>query len=347
MIINSPEFTSKFNAIFAIKMKASVLKCFMKSDQIAFFLETLDNLLTASEETLAEKIEAVSLPNIKETYLSMVAYYVELLYSGKSLLMFAAEENHLDLLRDILACKKVQINEMREDLSWDLGRNGALVCYAGDEHGYAALMYAIKEGNVEAAELLIRAFANLYQKNSHEENAFKLARTTRDQTMQKLLQRAPQIQAEEIFWSLMTCKMTEVIPLMELQGELQIPKIMVIEYILNNISNNRYQAMLLRQALQVNALGEPANALSLYVFTDNEDEFSGSDVNTIRMLQSRLKTLEGLTSSPTTAPFTVLTRPGKPAHFSYAYAYGPQQMRHPLEGVKKDSAALLAFSFFH
>jgi len=94
--------------------------------------------------------------------------------------------------------------------------------------------------------------------------------------------------------------------------------------------------MLLRQALQVNAFGDPANALSLYMSTDDEDELAGSDLSTLHVLRSRLKTLEAITFPSTTVPFTVLSSSSKPAFFSYAYAYGPQQTEHPLD-LKKNA----------
>jgi ankyrin repeat protein len=345
MFPQNQDLASVHAKLVAIKIKTSALKKFVDSEQMNLLLQWVDECLAVQDKEDNLKIRALLL-DLENFYKDMIRYYCQSLYQGKSLLMHAAAENHLELVKDVLAFAQNQINLTADDRSWEVNGRETLTGYPSQEHGYTALMYAITKGNVKVAELLIRAFECLHHTNSQGENALTLASLSPDQSMQNLLICAENIQAEEIFGRLLICSMKEVPPLVDLQQRLKIRKRLVVSHLLKAIAHERYREMLIKHALKVDANNLPTNPLSLYMWIDIDDTLCGHDEATLALLQTALKALQRNSflqtpSSDYYQPMHVLSSPSKSAFFSYPLAYGPQTMSHPSREIKNGSA--LAF----
>lgn len=310
------------DVVKSLKNKTLLLQQFVNGRKAENLVVRLNAMLKLPADELAQC--DFLLPALLAEYRQLVREYATKAFQGKSFLMFAAERGYVHLLKEILACRGVDVNQTYEDYSYDT-EFGDLVIFAGDEDGFTALMLAAKYGKLEAVELLIRAGASIEHKSTDGWTALHLAKLNRDQPMTALLQRGPLLQGEEIYWKLLSCSIDHVDDVIKEQQSLNITKSMVLDRLLQpNPANPQYQNMLLRQALARDAKGVPMNALSLYLSKPQGLVLYGEDGESISRVRAALLAMEPC-DPDYSRPTATLGTLNKPVCYAYASVIDPME----------------------
>jgi len=244
---------------------------------------------------------------------------------GKSALALAAQEGDVERVKALLARSEILLDEAFDDVFYELADVDKILRCFGEEDGYSPLMFAAKHGHKHIVELLIRAGANSYMTNYEDKTAYDFAIEQNHADIALDLYRAPQTQAEEIFWKLMRARLEEVDDILAWQRSAGLEKSLVVNHLLCTQRPDRYQALLLKCALQVDQQGEPSNALSCYMMTAHDSIIFNEDTDTIDLIRAHLKDFEDDIRLKEYPRMQTISFQGCPSLFSYGYKYGPQE----------------------
>jgi hypothetical protein len=251
-------------------------------------------------------------------------------------LMYFSQKGQSDLVKDLLACPEIQINDAfnqkvtEQQTGW-FG-NISTETVNGPQHNYTALVFAALAGQYQIAKLLIKHYANSQQKITEKNTLMDLINSQELSEMHSLLSGAKLEQAYYLLTDLIECKTSQKLAqLINIQESLGITKAQIVTCILNIHPQDPEKAIaVLEQANDINAFQAPKNALAAYMLR-SESVFSGVDIETLTKIEARHTQL----AIPQCKPLgkTYLTvyvqKTGKTHEISGALeAHGPQNLHH-------------------
>lgn len=221
---------------------------------------------------------------------SMQGMYTSLIYDfartrqyEKSALMHAAEKGYLGLMLDLLSVPTINVDEQFEPATgWGMLFSNELSA----EGGYTALMYAVRAGQKEAADLLIRHYANTQMMNDKKQTAFDLIDDEND-GVSPLPADPLLIQKEQFLLDLIACDSEEKLAfLVEKQAKLKMTKEEIVQHMLFTYSDDVEESLkVLNQAVELNeSCTAPASMLAKYMREDK---------TTISRIEDRIEDLMG------------------------------------------------------
>lgn len=279
-----------------------------------------------------EETDPALLARYRQAVDHLVHYYLSNKYISP--LMFATRENQVDLMKDILATPRVDIDEA---FNHRVKARRANVWFGthewveenGPEHGYTALVYAAKERKLDALNLLIKHYANPHQIVKDNETVLDVVGGAGNEDIHALLDSAYHIQAHALVEALISCTSEEQLnAIIQIQKRLEIGKGSVIEALMNFYADDQSkQIRLLEQATDYDEFNNSQNFLAEYV-KRSQGILAGKDDEFLKLVMDKLNEL---TASPAAKPEIkeITSSAATVEPVMHMLKYGPQYPKDP------------------